>query len=125
MLTIYFLGPNRRVTVSDNPTIDQVAADEVESGKIEENIKSRTTWLRLLFMAIYGLFISLAGMIGTVIVVIGFFWVLFTGEVNRELRQIGQAIASYMYDIIRYLTFNTEDKPFPFGGAWPSGETKA
>jgi hypothetical protein len=125
MLTIYFFGPNRRVTVSDNPTIDQVAADEVESGKIEENIKSRTTWLRLLFMAIYGLFISLAGMIGTVIVVIGFFWVLFTGEVNRELRQIGQAIASYMYDIIRYLTFNTEDKPFPFGGAWPSGETKA
>ena len=112
------------MTVSDNPTIDQVAAEEVESGKIEENIKSRTTWLRLLFMVIYGLFISLAGMIGTVIVVIGFFWVLFTGEVNRELRQIGQAIASYMYDIIRYLTFNTDDKPFPFGGAWPSGETK-
>jgi small-conductance mechanosensitive channel len=110
--------------VSDNPTIDQVAAEDVESGKIEENLKSRTTWLRLLFMAIYGLVISLVAMVGTVIVVIGFFWVLFTGEVNRELRQIGQAIASYMYDIIRYLTFNTNDKPFPFGGTWPSGETK-
>lgn len=110
--------------MSDNPTIDQVAAEDVESGKIEQNLKSQTTWLRLLFMAIYGLLISLAGMVGTVIVVIGFFWVLFKGEVNSELRQIGQAIASYMYDIVRYLTFNTDDKPFPFGGAWPSGETK-
>ena len=110
--------------MSDNPTIDQVAAEDVDSGKVEENLKSRTTWLRLLFMCIYGLFASLAAMIGTVIVVIGFFWVLFTGEVNRELRQIGQAIASYMFDIIRYLTFNTDDKPFPFGGVWPSGEAK-
>ena len=75
-------------------------------------------------MAIYGLFAWLAAMIGTVIVVLGFLWVLFTGEVNRELRQIGQAIASYLYEILRYLTFNTDDKPFPFGGAWPSGETQ-
>lgn len=109
--------------MSDNPTVDQVAAEEAESGKIEQNLKSRATWLRLLFMALFGLFICFAGMIGTVIVVIGFFWVLFTGEVNRELRQIGQAIASYMYEVVRYLTFNTDDKPFPFGGKWPSGET--
>jgi len=109
---------------NDNPTIDQVAADGAENGKMEENLKSRTTWLRLLFMCIYGLICSLAGMVGTVIVVLGFFWVLFTGEVNRELRQIGQAIAAYVYEIIRYMTFNTDDKPFPFGGAWPSGESK-
>ncbi len=107
---------------NDNPTIDQVAEDGAESGKMEENLKSRTTWLRLLFMLIFGLIISLTGMVGTVIVVLGFFWVLFTGEVNRELRQIGQAIATYMFEIIRYMTFNTDDKPFPFGGSWPSGE---
>lgn len=110
--------------MSDNPTVDQVAAEDLETGKLEQNLKSRATWLRLLFMALFGLFISFAGMIGTVIVVIGFFWVLFTGEVNRELRQIGQAIASYMYEVVRYLTFNTDEKPFPFGGAWPSGETE-
>ena len=110
--------------MSDNPTVDQVAAEDMENGKLEQNLKSRATWLRLLFMALFGLFISFAGMIGTVIVVIGFFWVLFTGEVNRELRQIGQAIASYMYEIVRYLTFNTDDKPFPFGGAWPSAGTE-
>lgn len=110
--------------MSDNPTVEQVAADESGSGKVEQNIKSRTTWVRLLFMAIFGLLAWLASTVGLVIVVLGFFWVLFTGEVNRELRQIGQAIASYIYEILRYLTFNTDDKPFPFGGAWPSGESR-
>ena len=109
---------------NENPTIDQVETGERESGKIEQNLKSRSTWLRLLFMAIFGLIISLTGMVGTVIVVLGFFWVLFTGEVNPELRQIGQAIASYMYEIVRYLTFNTDDKPFPFGGRWPAPDTE-
>ncbi len=108
----------------DNPTIDQVADDTSDNGKIEENLKSRTTWLRLIFMCIYGLLACLAGMIGTVVVVLGFFWVLFTGEANPELRQVGQKIASYMSQIIRYLTFNTDDKPFPFGSAWPSGDAQ-
>ena len=107
---------------NENPTIDEMQTDESQRGKIEQNVRSRTTWLRLLFMSLYGVIISLTGMVGIVIVVFGFFWVLFTGEVNRELRQVGQAIANYMYEIIRYLTFNTEDKPFPFGGSWPAGE---
>ena len=110
--------------MSDNPTIDQVSGEEPAKAKVEENIKSRTTWMRLLFMCIYAVIISLTGMVGTVIVVLGFLWVLFTGEVNRELRQIGQAIADYMYEIVRFLTFNTDDKPFPFGGAWPVADSE-
>ena len=106
---------------NDNPTIDQVAADGAESGKMEQNLKSRTTWLRLLFMCIYGLICSLAGMVGTVIVVLGFFWVLFTGAVNREFSAIGRQLAEYGKEIVLYMTFNTEQRPFPFDGDWPSG----
>lgn len=109
---------------NENPTVDQVAVEDADSGKFEENLKSRTTWLRLLFMCIFGLLISLAGMVGTVIVVLGFFWVLFTGEINRQLQQTGQSLAGYIYEIVRYLTFNSDAKPFPFGGEWPSGKTE-
>ena len=105
---------------NENPTVDQVENGEGERGKIEQNLRSRSTWLRLLFMALFAVILSLTGMVGSVIVIIGFVWVLVTGEVNPELRRIGQAIASYLYEIVRYLTFNTDDKPFPFGGEWPS-----
>ncbi len=112
--------------VDQNPTVDQVESEGGgDASPLEQNIKSRATWLRLLFMVIFYALISLAGLVGTFVVVVGFFWVLFTGEVNQQLRQAGQAIASYMYEIIRYLTFNTDDKPFPFGGEWPSEPTDA
>ncbi|MGB5628891.1 MAG: DUF4389 domain-containing protein [Woeseiaceae bacterium] len=104
-----------------NPPADRVFADDKGSGKpVEENIKSRTTWMRFLFMAMCCVLVSLASMVGSVVVVFSFLWVLFTGSVNRELREVGQALATYIYQTIRFLTFNTEDKPFPFGGKWPS-----
>jgi hypothetical protein len=106
----------------DNPTVDQVGVEESDDGKIEQNLKSRTTWLRLLFMCIYAFLIGLAGMVGSFVVVVGFLWVLITGEINRQLQQVGQSLAAYLYEIVRYLTYNSEDKPFPFGGEWPSAK---
>ena len=107
--------------VDQNPTADQLApGTDRGSSPLEANIRSRSTWLRLLVMLIYYVLISLASLVGTFVVVVGFFWVLFTGEVNPQLRQVGQGIASYIYEIVRYLTYNTDDKPFPFGGDWPS-----
>ena len=99
-----------------NPPADHVISDENGSGiPIEENIKSRSTWLRLLFMVIFYVIATVTSAVLSVVVVLGFFWVLFTGEKNSQLQQAGQVIAAYLYEIVRYLTFNTEDKPFPFG----------
>ena len=103
-----------------NPPADHAFVDDKPSGsKIEENLKSRATWKRLLFMVISGVLVSLATIVGTFIVVFGFLWVLFTGEVNRELKQVGQSLAAYLYENVRFLTFNTDDKPFPLGNPWP------
>ena len=106
----------------NNPPADHVLADENKSGSpVEENLKSGTTWMRGLFMLISCILASVAFTAGSVIVVLGFFWVLFTGEVNRQVREAGQSVATYLYNIARYLTFNTDEKPFPLGGEWPSG----
>ena len=105
----------------DNPAVDDASVEGNPSGHaIEENLKSRATWMRCLFMLISYMFLTIASLVGTVVVVFGFFWVLFSGETNRQLQQVGQSIAAYVYEIIRYLTFNSDDKPFPLGGEWPS-----
>ena len=105
-----------------NPPADHAFVDEKSGKPIEENIKSRATWTRLLFMVISSILVWLASLVGMVVVVLGFLMVLFTGQVNRELRDVGQSIATYIYENVRFLTFNTDDKPFPFGGKWPSVE---
>jgi len=108
-----------------NPTIDSAPDEGVGTGKpIEENLKSKATWTRLLFMVICCFLVSISGFVGTFVVILGFLWLLFTGEVNRQLQQVGQSLATYIYEIVRFLTFNTEDKPFPLGGEWPSGNAE-
>jgi hypothetical protein len=107
----------------DNPPADHVISDDTRSGvPIEEHIKSRSTWLRLLFMLAFCAIGSVATAVLSLAVVLGFLWVLFTGETNRQLQQAGQVIAAYLYEIVRYLTFNTDAKPFPFGNELPPAE---
>ena len=106
----------------DNPPADHVFVGDNKPGNpIEENLKSRVTWMRGLFMLISCALVSVAFAAGSLIVVLGFFWVLFTGEVNQQIQRVGQSLATYLYNVARYLTFNTDEKPFPLGGDWPTG----
>ena len=75
-----------------DPAADDVAVEGDTSAPIEDNIKSRSTWLRGLFMCIYCVLFWLASIVGATVVIIGFFWVLFTGEKNTQLGQVGQGI---------------------------------
>ena len=108
---------------NDNPPADHVVSGNGEAGApVEENIRSRSTWLRLLFIVAFYVIGTVTTAVLSVVVVLGFLWVLFTGEKNGQLQQAGQVIAGYLYDIVRYLTFNTEEKPFPFGNDLPPAD---
>ena len=110
--------------MSDDVPVDHVTTGDGGGEKaIEQNLKSRPTWLRLVFMVIFCVLIWVAGLVTTAVVVLGFLWVLFTGETNKQLRQTGQSLANYFSQIIRYLTFNSNERPFPFDMEWPSGSS--
>lgn len=104
---------------NDNPTVDHVADEPDGSRGVEANLKSRDTWIRLVFMLVYYLLVSIAGFVAGVVVVLSFLHVLFTGERNTSLMQAGRTIARYVREILEYLTYNTDDKPFPFGRDLP------
>jgi hypothetical protein len=92
-----------------------------ESTPLEENVKEKSTWLRLFFMAVIFFLYAVSRVVIGAVVVFQFFWVLFTGSENSRLKGIGQALATYTYQIVRYLTFVTEERPFPFDADWPTG----
>ena len=71
--------------------------------------------------AIYaGNFFSVSRIVVSAVVVVQFFWVLFTGKTNQKLQVFGKSSATYTNQIILYLTFNTEERPFPFEIDWPN-----
>ena len=99
----------------NNPAADDVLIDsKTRHRPVEENLKSKPTWMRLVFMILCYALLMLASMVGTFVVVLGFFWVLFTADTNDNLKRFGQQLATYTYEIVRYLTVNTEERPFPF-----------
>ena len=105
-----------------NPPADEIINESPEPGdgsKMEDNLKSKSTWMRLIFMIVFAAIANLTLVIAGFIVVIGFLFVLFTGDVNEKVKQAGAVVSSYLAEIIRYLTFNTDTKPFPFDGELP------
>jgi hypothetical protein len=87
---------------------------------LEENLKSKSTWRRLLFMIIFMIIWGISRFVVGAVVVLQFLWVLFAGETNSRLTEFGQSLATYTYQIVLYLTFNTEQRPWPFAD-WPGG----
>jgi len=81
---------------------------------IEDHIKAKPTWIRFLFMLVFAVIANVVGIIVGLITLLSFLAVLFSGEVNPRLRAAGDTVARYLSDIVRYLTYNTETRPFPF-----------
>ncbi len=78
------------------------------------NLTHGSTWMRLIHMIVL--------VIGAV-VVFQFLSKLLTGEANEHMKVFGAQIGLYICCIVRFLTFETEDKPFPFASwaAMPTG----
>jgi hypothetical protein len=86
---------------------------------LEQNLRARSTWLRLVFMIVIAICHELARLVGAVIILLQFLHVLFTGKPNERLKDTGLSLAQYVYQVVEYLTFNTEVRPFPFDAEWP------
>ena len=103
---------------------DQAPTTENPSNAVSTTDESPSLWQRLLYMLAFTLIWSISRFVIGAIVVIQFFVVLLTKEANDSLKSLGNQLATYTMEIIRFLTFNTEEKPFPFGRDWPEDSDK-
>lgn len=94
--------------------------DDFDSEEIKQHVQSRQTWLRLLYMIIFLFFTWVASFVFGVVMVVLFFWQLFAGKPNPQLQAFGQSLSHWGYQVLTFLSFNSEDLPFPFA-AWPEG----
>lgn len=90
--------------------------------ELKENLRKRQTWLRGLYMLLFIVIYHVAEVVLGAVVFLQFLFTLFSGQSNLRLLRFGQNLSAYVYQILRFLTFNSEDMPFPFSD-WPSGDT--
>jgi hypothetical protein len=86
---------------------------------MREFLMVKATWLRGIFMLIF--FAIVYYFIILLIAAIALFQfgsVLFTGKLNVWLLDFGRSLSTYSQQIVSFLTYNSEQKPFPFSN-WP------
>ena len=83
--------------------------------------KDRMTWKRGLSMLLVGLVFWVAEFLLLVTAVVQFGFVLFSGERNERLLDFGEGLSRLFYEAAAYLTFASDDRPFPFSD-WPGAD---
>lgn len=88
------------------------------------HLSNRSTWLRLLFMLLFGLLLIASLYVALAVAIIQFGFVLFTGELSRRLHSFANQLSQYIHQSVRFLLFSSEYQPFPFND-WPKAEEQA
>lgn len=82
--------------------------------KLERNLQEISTWKRVFFMLIFAMIAGLVRMLIWVIILIQLGTVIFTGGVNKHLLIFGHRLSTYLFHMLLFLTFNTDELAFPF-----------
>ncbi len=95
-------------------------SDVAMNNDIETVEESMGLGERFIYMLLFAISYSVAEIVLWVVVVFQFLTIAFMKERNEQLLNFGQQLATYIYQIVRFLSFNSEERPFPVG-EWPKG----
>lgn len=91
----------------------------MDNDQLKSNLTSSKHWLRLVFMLLFAAVLQLASIVMWVLVAAQFLFSLITGEDNQHLRRFGNSLSTFIYDVLKFLCYSSEEKPFPFAD-WPT-----
>jgi len=85
------------------------------------NLTASDTWTRGIFMLFFMIVYSLAIGIWYLIVLFQFVHTLFVGKPRDAVLDFCESLSAYIYEILLYVSFSSQDRPFPFG-PWPGDQ---
>lgn len=87
--------------------------------EMKKTIESDAFWIKTLFIFLFSVIYRILDLVVLFLVVVQWGFTLVTGEKNPALGQFSESLATYIAQIVRYITGNDESKPFPFTD-WPA-----
>jgi len=81
---------------------------------IKKNLSDTSIWLRLLWMAIYITILYVLCLPALVLIMLfQFCSYAITGQINQSLNRGARYVAEYIADVVKFLSFVSDEKPFP------------
>lgn len=79
-----------------------------------DQFRGQSAWKRVIFVALFWVIFYFTQIIVAVVTVAQCLFVLVTNNPNQQLLKFGDSLGKYIHDILRYVTFNSDQQPFPF-----------
>lgn len=76
--------------------------------------ESKPALLRILFVFLFWVVFYFTQLIIAAVAIAQCGFLLFTQKPNQHLMQLGDSLTKYVAEILRFVTFNTDRRPFPF-----------
>lgn len=81
---------------------------------INKNLKKLSTWKRIFFILVFAVIVGLVRIILWGIIVLQVASTLLTGSRNKNILNFSKNISTYLYNILLFMTFSSDQLPFPF-----------
>ena len=91
-----------------------------KSKSISYHVSDPAAWIRLIPMFLFAASLYLTLAVIAFVVVLQFLFRVLTGSVNARLSDFGGQLAAYAQQVVVFITYHGEDKPYPFA-SWPRG----
>jgi len=82
---------------------------------------TQSRWLKALYLVFFMIAFGFGESLLGIITIVQFIWLLTTGESNANLRRFGASLARWFSEVVRFLTGNGDEKPFPWKD-WPRAD---
>jgi hypothetical protein len=82
-------------------------------GAAESKVSRKQIAIRLLYTFLYLIIFELLKVVVQVTVLFQFIYLLVTREYSEPLKNFSNKVATYAYKLIRYMTLNENERPFP------------
>ena len=86
---------------------------------VKSNLRNWKTWERFLYMVLFAIVLAIMDIVLLAVVLLQVALTLITGSRNERASKFGGQLGIYVCQMYQFLTYYSEDRPFPFSD-WPS-----
>ena len=87
---------------------------EINREEVKEEVLKIGKWTRFAFMFLYAFVLNFVISVSIGLAFIQFLFFLFTSKINDSLADFNKHLFLFVSDTLKFLLFETDDKPFPF-----------
>ncbi len=82
--------------------------------QVKTQVQDKNTWLRLFFMLLFAIIFYAVFFVTCTVALIQFLARLLSGKPLASLADFNITLSDYARDLVAYLTYVSDKKPFPF-----------